>query len=255
MTKSGLPGALALLIALGGSAVAAVPSSPSPEAAVRAADAAFWQAFGACDAAAMAKYLTEDVEFYHDMTGLTRTRAGVVASLVNGPCGTPGLHMRRELVGPTAHYQPVPGHGAMWSGDHLFYARKGDAAERPATHARFMVIWRDVAGQWQMSRVISYDHQPIPYTPPSSALTLPPETLKSYTGHYRTDKGDIDVSLESGSLVLRSGTLRVTLAASAPDHFFAPERDLEFVFSPTGSPTTIEVREAGAPVASGARTR
>lgn len=247
-------GAVALMT-IAGSPAAATPAFPSEEAAVRSADAAFWRAFDACDAASMAKYLTDDVEFYHDTTGLTRTRANVVESMMKGPCGTPDLHMRRELVGASARYQPVPGYGAMWSGDHIFFARKGDGAERPATHARFMVIWRQVAGQWEMARVISYDHAPIPYTPPEISMTMPVETLKGYVGRYHTaTAGDIDVSLEAGSLILRSGTLRVTLAANAPDHFFALERDLQFVFSPGGAPTKIEVHEAGAVVASGTRT-
>lgn len=132
------------------------------EQAVREADAAFWRAFNACDAAAMAPFFSEDAEFYHDITGLTRTRAGVVASLVKGPCGTPGLHIRRALVPETIRFERVPGYGAILSGEHLFYAREGDQPERLATRAGFTVVWRADHGHWQMTRVISNAHRPVP---------------------------------------------------------------------------------------------
>ncbi|MBB4100735.1 nuclear transport factor 2 family protein [Sphingomonas kyeonggiensis] len=93
-----------LLIAIAGGVLGAdealaqtvAPVPASDEQGVRCADDAFWRAFNACDAAAMADYFTEDVEFYQDLTGLTRTRSAVVASLIKGPCGTPGLHLRGE---------------------------------------------------------------------------------------------------------------------------------------------------------------
>ncbi|HWU94995.1 MAG TPA: nuclear transport factor 2 family protein [Sphingomonas sp.] len=132
------------------------------EQTVRDADSAFWRAFNACDAAAMSPFFAEDVEFYHDITGLTRTRDGVVQSLVKGPCGTPGLHVRRALVADSVRVERVPGYGAILSGEHLFYARQGDGPERLATRARFTVIWHQEHGQWQMTRVISDAHQPVP---------------------------------------------------------------------------------------------
>lgn len=146
----------ALALALPGAAHA-----QTEEQAVREADSAFWRAFNACDAAAMAPFFAEDVEFYHDITGLTRTRAGVVDSLVKGPCGTPGLHIRRALVPDSIRFERVPGYGAILSGEHLFYAREGDAPERLATHARFTVIWHQDQDHWRMTRVISDAHQPV----------------------------------------------------------------------------------------------
>lgn len=227
----------------------AAAQTGSAEQAVREADAAFWRAFNACDAAAMAPFFAEDVEFYHDITGLTRTRAAVVESLAKGPCGTPGLHMRRELAADSVRFEPVPGYGAILSGEHLFYARQDDGPERLATRARFVVIWHLDGGRWRMTRVISDAHEPVAYRPPAPGLTIPQEVLRRYVGHYRTDAGDLDVTLESGTLVVRSGNLRVTLAASAPGRFFALERDLRFTFDAAG----IAIEENGRTVARGPR--
>lgn len=206
-----------LLIAIAGGILApdvavaqAAASSPaSDEQAVRRADDAFWRAFNACDGAAMANFFAEDVEFYHDITGLTRSRPAVVASLIKGPCGTPGLHMRRELVPESVRYQAIPRYGAMLTGDHLFYAREGSAPERPATLARFLVIWKLQSGRWLMTRIVSYDHRPAPYVPSSTAIPVPPDKLRRYVGRYHTPaSGDVDVSLDDDMLVLHSGNLR-----------------------------------------------
>lgn len=127
---------------------------------VLTADAAFWRAFNQCDAAAMGKLLARDIEFYHDKTGLTQGRDKVVESLVKGPCGTPGLQVRREALAGSVAVDPVPGHGAIVSGVHRFYARQGDAAERLDGDARFAVVWRKTGAGWEMARVLSYAHRP-----------------------------------------------------------------------------------------------
>jgi len=251
---------LSLLIAIAGATVAIAPaaaqSTPSPippdERAVRDADDAFWRAFNACDAAAMMSFLADDVEFYHDITGLTRSRAAVAASLMKGPCGTLGLRMRREVIASSLRYQAIPGYGAMLAGDHLFYAKLGDAPEKAATNARFLVIWKLQTGHWLMTRIVSYEHRPAPYRPPATSISIPPDMLKRYIGRYRTEAGDVDITIEKDRLVLRSGGLRVTLAASAPNRFFALERDLRVVFAETGPPA-IEIEENGAVVAKGPR--
>lgn len=127
---------------------------------VLVADAAFWRAFNQCDAAAMGELLASDIEFYHDKTGLTHGRDRVVRSLAKGPCGTPGLHVRREVVTDSVAVDPVPGHGAIVSGVHRFYARQGDAPERLDGDARFAVVWRKTGARWEMERVLSYAHRP-----------------------------------------------------------------------------------------------
>jgi ketosteroid isomerase-like protein len=247
---------LALLVALAPSVTraqaVAVPAGTEQE--VRAADAAFWTAFNACDAAGMGRYLAEDVEFYHDMTGLTRTRDALVESMMKGPCGTPGLRMRRQIVAG-AKFDPVPGYGGVLSGDHDFYATRDEGREALATRARFVAVWRRDADGWRMTRILSLAHVPVAYQPPAARIVLTPAQLARYVGRYRTSAGDIEVRLDKDALSLSSGTMRVTLAAESPGHFFALERDLAFDF---GEPaperaSTIQVRDNGAVVATGVR--
>lgn len=225
--------------------------------AVRDADAAFWHAFNACDAKAMAMYFSRDVEFYHDITGLTRSRVAVVQSLMKGPCGSADLKVRRELIPGSVVFNEIPNYGVLLVGQHKFYERQSDGAERAATTATFVTVWKRQAGQWLMTRVVSYDHKPIPYSPPSTRISLPSEALKRFVGSYHSShSGDIDVSLKGGVLKLHSGgQLDVTLAASAPDQFFALERDLKFNFSETAVSFVVTVIEGGETVATGVRPK
>ncbi len=225
------------------------------EQAARAADTAFWRAFNDCDAPAMARLFASDVEFYHDMTGLTRSRDAVTASMMKGPCGTPRQHMRREAIAASVLYQRIPDYGALIAGEHLFYVRQGQGPEKAATRARFLTIWQSTAKGWLMTRIVSYDHQPVPYKPAYASIAVPLEVLKRYVGRYDTASGVIDVSLADGALVARSGNLRVTLAASADGHFFALERDLRFTFSGDADSMKIAVEENGATVAAGTRSK
>lgn len=137
-----------------------VTGVPPADDSILAADAAFWRAFNECDAEAMGELLADDIEFYHDRTGLTRGRRAVVRSLMKGPCGTPGLHVRREVLVDSLAVDPVPDHGAIVTGIHRFYAKLGDAAERLDGDARFAVVWRKTGTRWEMRRVLSYAHRP-----------------------------------------------------------------------------------------------
>ena len=246
--------AFAAIVPSSANAQAKVELPQNAERDVRAADDALWRAFDACDAAALSRLFAEDVEFYHDITGLTRGRQAVVASLINGPCGAPGFHMRREAITASVRYDPVPGYGAMISGQHLFYARNGGAAELPVTKARFVTVWRFADGRWQVARVISFDHESLEYKAPVG-IALSPAEQGRYVGRYRAEgQGDISITVEDGELMLHSGGLMVTLRAASRDHLFAVERDLHFDFSGAGTAADrIEVRENGRVVAKGVR--
>ena len=52
-------------------------------------------------------------------------------------------------------------YGAVQSGEHLFsIVRPGEAPELTG-RAGFTTLWRLEGDDWRMSRVLSYDHQPI----------------------------------------------------------------------------------------------
>lgn len=226
--------------------------------AVLAADARYWETFNACDLKAMAPLLTEDVEFYHDKTGLTVSRQGVLDSLRKGPCADPAMHLRREAVPGSVTFHPLAGGFALLTGSHRFVVEKDGQAPYVDGQAEFAAVWQWTGGQWRMRRILSYDHAPVPYVPPSSRLALTPAQARRCIGRYRTGQtGDLTVTAEGDHLRLVAGSLSVTLLPMTADRFAARERDLQFEFDTgaraDGRAASVIVYEHGARVATGAR--
>ncbi|KAF1717147.1 DUF4440 domain-containing protein [Pseudoxanthomonas yeongjuensis] len=211
--------------------LAASPAFAGDEQAVRDADARYWQAFNACDFPAMDGLFTDDVEFYHDRTGLTSSRAAVIDSLRKGPCADPRMRLRREAVEGSLRFHPLAGGYALLSGTHRFYVNEAGKPEHLDGQAEFTNLWQSVDGQWRMRRVFSYAHGPAPYVPPASHLALPATALAAFAGRYRGDHvGGITVAVDGDGLKFTAGTLVVHLHAESPTRFFALEKDLRFEF-------------------------
>jgi hypothetical protein len=213
----------------------ASPAFASDEQAVRDADARYWQAFNACDMAAMDGLFTDDVEFYHDKTGLTSSKVAVIDSLRKGPCADPKMRLRREAVEGSLRFHPLAGGYALLSGTHRFYVNDTGKPERLDGQAEFTNLWQTVDGRWRMRRVFSYAHGPVPYLPPATHLTLTTSALASFAGRYRGNHvGDISVAVDGDGLKLVAGDLVVNLRAESSTRFFALEKDLRFEFATDG---------------------
>jgi ketosteroid isomerase-like protein len=232
--------------------LATVANAATGEQAVRAADARYWQAYNTCDMAVMGELMTDDVEFYHDKTGLTAGKTAVLDSLRNGPCADPAMHLRREAVDASLQFHPLAGGFALLSGTHRFYVRRGSEPEHLDGQAEFMNVWQSVDGQWRMRRILSYAHGAVPYAPPTTHVALPASVLSAYAGTYQgAHVGEIHVAVEGDHLRLTANPLIVTLQAESDTRFFALERDLRFVFAPAPGargPRTLTVYEHDAVV-------
>jgi hypothetical protein len=227
----------------------ATSACASDEQTVTEADSAFWHAYNDCDMATLGDLLTQDVEFYHDQTGLTVSRAAVVESLRIGPCGDPKSRLRRELVGGTLQFHPLAGGYALLCGHHRFYVTQPGKEERMSSQAEFATIWKLDHGHWRMHRILSFAHGPAPYTPPKPALRLPASTLDKYAGRYDSERiGQITVARDGDHLKLTAGSVVATLYPETRTRFFAVEKDLRFDFelAATGAVQALAVYENGA---------
>lgn len=159
---------LLLLAAAAGAAPVTVPPQAQLTEQIARADAELFDLFFVkpCDAPRFRAMMTDDVEFYHDKAGFNVRSADDFMRIYNENCArranAAGWRSRRELVPGSLHVDPVPGHGAMQTGDHLFYERHGVAgAEKLAGKARFAMVWALGAdGKWRISRILSYAHAP-----------------------------------------------------------------------------------------------
>jgi hypothetical protein len=110
-----------------------------------------------CNTAKNETFFTDDIEFYHDKGGLTRSRKTLVEELRNNFCGEGKTRLRRELIKGSMHVFPINNYGAVQMGDHRFYVTE-NGKEVLSGVAKFIHVWKYENGVWRISRVFSYDH-------------------------------------------------------------------------------------------------
>ncbi|MBB5634431.1 ketosteroid isomerase-like protein [Pedobacter cryoconitis] len=120
------------------------------------ADSLLFHAFNNCDTATYRKFITEDLEFYHDQGGQTIGADNELKS-IKEMCAR-GHHMRRELIRSTLEVHPLKGYGAIEIGSHTFYHTNEGQQEKISGTYKFVQIWEFKDGFWKLKRVISYDH-------------------------------------------------------------------------------------------------
>jgi hypothetical protein len=112
-------------------------------------DSVYFNAYNSCDMATQAAIYSDSIEFYHDGSGLERSKEHLLQALKDNICGK----VTRVLVKGSIEVYPLPNFGAVEIGLHRFINHKeNDAVSKPD---RFICVWRHAHGKWQMYRVIS----------------------------------------------------------------------------------------------------
>jgi hypothetical protein len=155
--------ALVIVVAALSGTVPVMPEGAALRASIVSRDAELFELFFlGCDPKRLRPMLADDVEFYHDKGGFIFRNAEAMTADYAKNCAErakpDAWRSRRELVASSLSVDPVPGYGAMEAGDHLFYERKGDGAERLVGQSRFAMVWKWEGGTWKLSRVLSYSH-------------------------------------------------------------------------------------------------
>ena len=146
--------------------LAALFASPLPQAhaqsndssddlfkAIQALDTRLFDAYNHCDLTTISSMFTDDLEFYHDKTGLALGRQALVDAIKNNICGK----VTRELVPGTLEVYPIAKYGAVEIGVHRFHHPHDDGVGE----AKFIHLWQNQGGTWKITRVISFHHQPL----------------------------------------------------------------------------------------------
>lgn len=121
-------------------------ASPELRAAIQAADAEhFRQLWEVCESAEkQGAHLHPDGEFYHEVNG-ARPYAGPALAFMARRCeaqAKSGERTRRELVEDSFTVDPVPGFGAIATGEHRFYSTALGEKERYRAIGRFLILWK-----------------------------------------------------------------------------------------------------------------
>lgn len=117
-------------------------------------DTALFDAYNTCQPEKFASFLADDLEFYHDQTGLSRGAQSTVDAIKKNICGK----VRRDLVAGTLKVYPLNNYGAVQVGIHRFCDPKLGKCGEGSGEARFVHLWQNKDGAWKLTRIISYDH-------------------------------------------------------------------------------------------------
>ncbi|HTU47157.1 MAG TPA: nuclear transport factor 2 family protein [Bryobacteraceae bacterium] len=118
---------------------------------IKSLDAKLFDAYNHCDLTTLGAMVSDDLEFYHDQTGLSVGKAPFLAAIKQNICGK----VQRELLPQTLEVYPLKGYGAVEIGIHRFH-HPGDPANMG--DARFIMLWQNKDNAWKVTRVISYEH-------------------------------------------------------------------------------------------------
>jgi len=149
---------LAVFIALPVAATAQSPQNPSTQASLRqtvqSLDSRLFDAYNRCDIPTLSSLVSDDLEFYHDQTGLSVGKAKFLSNTKQYICGK----VQRSLVASSLEVYPLKGYGAVEMGVHRFH-HPNQLADDVAGEAKFVMLWQNTNGVWKLARVISYDHE------------------------------------------------------------------------------------------------
>lgn len=116
-------------------------------------DSVLFNAFNTRNIDQFKTLFTDDLEFYHDKSGLTNYE-----NTINFMKTTAKINnqLRRDLIKGSVEVYPIPGYGAMEIGAHTFCHLEN--SKQDCGTFKFVHIWQKKNGEWKISRVLSYGH-------------------------------------------------------------------------------------------------
>lgn len=120
---------------------------------IESMDSQLFEAYNRCDMETLGTMVSDDLEFYHDQTGLSVGKDPFLAAIKRNICGK----VERTLVPGSMEVYPLKGYGAVQIGVHRFHHPKHP--EEGVGEARFVTLWQNKNGVWKVTRAISYNHE------------------------------------------------------------------------------------------------
>jgi hypothetical protein len=119
---------------------------------IQSLDTKLFDAYNHCDLTTLGAMVSDDLEFYHDQTGLSVGKGPLLAAIKQNICGK----VQRALLPDTLEVYPLKGYGAVEIGIHRFHHI--GHPEEGVGDAKFVTLWQNKDGAWKVTRVISYNH-------------------------------------------------------------------------------------------------
>lgn len=124
----------------------------------------FSVAYNTCDIPKMESFLSEKFEFYHDKGGFAE-KDKFISDFKNGLCKSPETYqLKRVLIEKSTQVYPMYKEGkiyaAIQNGDHMFYEKEKDHAEKLVGEASFTHLWILENNEWKLKNSLSFNHHP-----------------------------------------------------------------------------------------------
>ncbi|MBV7265875.1 DUF4440 domain-containing protein [Erythrobacter ani] len=122
----------------------------------------FEAAFESCQIDIVSGLISDNIEFYHDRDGLSYTGHEAFIADVARDCETGSAGGKRVLVPGSISTHMIGEFGAMQMGVHEFHQIMPDGESIPRERGSFIHLWErknSAPSGWQISRIISYDHE------------------------------------------------------------------------------------------------
>jgi hypothetical protein len=120
------------------------------------ADSGLFDAFNTRNLDKLKVFFSEDLEFYHDLGGVTNYKQNMEAF---ERTFLSERKLRRELIKESLEVYPIKDFGAVEMGVHRFYATEKGQSEKLSSEAKFTQLWQNRHGVWKITRIISYGHR------------------------------------------------------------------------------------------------
>lgn len=122
----------------------------------------FLQGFNECNLTATDLLISEELEFYHDVSGVQNREDFFKAIRENICSGSPKKPIRKLVEGSLEVF-PLQDqgeiYGALQNGIHEFYIKEPGMDLYQTGVAKFTHLWILEKGNWKLKTVLSYDHQ------------------------------------------------------------------------------------------------
>ena len=115
---------------------------------LRRMDKALFEAYNSCDLKTLGAMVSDDLEFYHDKTGLAVGKQVFLDAIQKNICGK----VTRELVATSLEVHSLAGYGAVEIGTHRFH-HPGERNNEALGDAKFVMLWHHQGDAWVLTRV------------------------------------------------------------------------------------------------------
>ncbi|WP_067029690.1 nuclear transport factor 2 family protein [Allomuricauda sp. CP2A] len=218
---------------------------------IRALDSIiFERGFNACAISEIEPFIADDLEFYHDEAGITQGKEAFLSTIRQNICSNTKSKPIRKLGKDDFKVYPLfeDGvlYGAVQNGEHEFYSKEDGKEPYLTSTALYSHLWIKKDNIWKLKRVLSFDHQPPKQQNTPKEICVPTSVLKTYVGEYKSKNTQAHISTMENTLIMKSGTMEITIYPASEILFYAKQAPLTFEFENIeGSKIKMAVLENG----------